>query len=199
MAIERPLSLEFIKDYFTNTYTVTSSDVSFRAINLARGRTTPDSFVDFENNQVDRFTYISSSPSGSVSGINSATGDLSSVFANYITFQQYTAGSSSQSSSVWKLTNTYHYYYLTSKYTVTFYFDFDSIVGGGSFTGTIFLERGSSATGTFSIFRVLTGGPQTSSYSFTPSASDNDYFRIRVENNATSGIYMNLGIGILVT
>jgi len=192
MAIERPLSLKFIKDYFTNTYTTTNSDISFRAINLARSRTTPDSFVDFENNQVDRFNHISGA-----FAISSATGDLSSAFLNYKTFQDSVSGSS-EASSIWKLTNTYHYGFLTG-YTIRLYVKYDYLVSGTYNTGNIFVEQASSSGGPWSIKSVMSAFPSTTSFTFTPSTSDNDYFRIRIDNNNTGFITLAMAIGIEVT
>jgi len=197
MAIERPLSLKFIKDYFTNTYTTTNSDISFRAINLARGRTTPDSFVDFENNQVTRFNYISGADGGAYSG----TGDLSSTFANYMTFQDSVAAGS-EASSIWKLINTYQYGYspLSTDYQVRIYVEHDYTVSG-NFSGNIFLERSTSSSGPWTIKAVTfsTSGA-TVSFAFTPSTSDNDYFRIRLDNDYffSSTAIMQMGIGIEV-
>ena len=194
MAIERPLSLKFIKDYFTNTYTTTNSNISFRAINLARGRTTPDSFLDFENNQIDRFNHISGA-----SGIV-GTGDLSSVLNNYKTFQDSCNGSS-EASSIWKLINTYHYGYspLSSDYQIRLYVKYDYLVSGTYNTGNIFVEQASSSSGPWTIKSVMSAFPSTTSFTFTPSTSDNDYFRIRIDNNNTGFITLAMGIGIEVT
>lgn len=196
MAIERPLSLKFIKDYFTNTYTTTNSDISFRAINLARGRTTPDSFVDFENNQVDRFNHISGAY-----GISSATGDLDSSFNNYKKFNDSVAAGS-EASSIWKLINTYHYGYspLSTDYQVRIYVLHDYTISG-NFSGNIFLEQSTSSSGPWTIKAVTfsTSGA-TVSFAFTPSTSDNDYFRIRLDNDYffSSTAIMEMGIGIEV-
>lgn len=191
MSLEAPLSMNFVQDYFTATYS-TSTPISFRAINSALGRTTPDAFSDFLNNQVSRFNHISGAFS-----INSATGDLDSAFNNYKTFQDSVSGNS-EASSIWKLTNTYHYGFL-SGYTIRLYVDYDYLVSGGFNTGNIFVEQASSSSGPWTIKSVMSAFPSTTSFTFTPSTSDNDYFRIRIDNNTTSFSTLAMGIGIEVT
>lgn len=194
MSLEAPLSLKFIKDYFVSTYTTTNSNISFRSINSTLGRTTPDAFSDFLNNQVDRFNHISGA-----FAINSATGDLDSAFNNYKTFQDSVSGNS-EASSIWKLINTYHYGYspLSSDYQIRLYVDYDYLVSGGFNTGNIFIEQASSSSGPWTIKSVMSAFPSTTSFTFTPSTSDNDYFRIRIDNNTTSFSTLAMGIGIEV-
>jgi hypothetical protein len=194
MALEAPLALKFIKDYFTNTYTTTNSNISFRAINLARSRTIPDAFSDFLGNQVSRFNHISGA-----FAISSATGDLDSAFNNYKTFQDSVSGSS-EASSIWKLINTYHYGFspLSSDYQIRLYVKYDFLVSGTYNTGNIFVEQASSSSGPWTIKSVMSAFPSTTSFTFTPSTSDNDYFRIRIDNNNTGFITLAMAIGIEV-
>jgi hypothetical protein len=188
MALEAPLSINFIQDYFTATWS-SSGNISFRTINSALSRTTPDAFSDFLNNQVNRFTYIAGAYS-----INSATGDLDSSFNNYRTFYMNTVGGSA-AGSFWQLINTYQYGTLTS-YNVRIYLDH---ISGALPSGTIRIYHGTTSSGPWYL-KTVGSEYSTTSWQFTPQTGGNDYFQIYIESPVTGTTYQCLlGIGIEIS
>jgi hypothetical protein len=193
MSLQAPLSINFIQDYFTATWSA-SGNISFRTINSALSRTTPDAFSDFLNNQVDRFSFQYSIPSGTTYSISSATGDLDTSFNNYKTFYTNTVGGSA-AGSVWQLINTYQYGTLTS-YTVRIYLDH---ISGALPSGTIRIYHSNSSTGPWTL-KTVGAEYSTTSYSFTPNTSGNDYFQMFIESPVTGTTYQCLlGIGIEIS
>ena len=199
MAIEKPLSMEFIKDHFPATYTITPP-ISFRTINSTLSKSTPDSFVDFDGNQLTRFTYVSGADGGAISG----DGDLFSTVSqfDFAQFQDTCASGGTNAYVYVNWTNTSHYSNLVPNYEVRVYLGYFSLASGTFTAGNVFLENYNSVYGFWSTYVVLGTTPSVNYSSITTSsqwAQVSNQWRIRIQNYSSSGsCTLNLGVGVRI-